>query len=206
VIGLWTYSTFWGKGSGDCGLVTWSTHHQYRNGNSQTSDQTRVVPLGAGDGVSLPRTGTENVELSTRFYTSGDKVIRTENVVGLARGSHSWRPLYLTTLPWASTWKVSWLLSGSGHSTDASTGEGGEDPHGLSSHEAEAPSIPPSPSFAPRGKPTVRLKLRHKVPSLRLTVPRNNAVAAIHDACTVRFWTLALSWLPLLIAASCRGL
>lgn len=43
-----------------------------------------------------------------------------------------------------------------------------------------------SPSFAPRGKPTVSLKFRHKLPPpLQLTPPRNTTVAAIHNTCSV---------------------
>ncbi|KAH8815133.1 Mysoin-binding motif of peroxisomes-domain-containing protein [Xylogone sp. PMI_703] len=46
-------------------------------------------------------------------------------------------------------------------------------------------SAPPSPSFAPRGKPTARLKFRQSLPPpLRLTIPRNVAIAAIHDTCS----------------------
>lgn len=73
-----------------------------------------------------------------------------------------------------------------------SIGEGGETQHGLSSKEPDETSAPPSPSFAPRGKPTVRLKLRHRVPSLRLIVPQNKAVAAIQEACSVRLPPLPL--------------
>lgn len=43
-----------------------------------------------------------------------------------------------------------------------------------------------SPSFAPRGKPTVPLKFRHKLPPpLQLAPARNTTVAAIHNTCSV---------------------
>ncbi|KAG0650746.1 hypothetical protein D0Z07_2375 [Hyphodiscus hymeniophilus] len=65
-------------------------------------------------------------------------------------------------------------------------GEGGEDSHGISSRETEPSSTSSSPSFAPRGKPTLRLNFRHKLPPpLRLAIPQNNAVAAIHNTCSV---------------------
>jgi hypothetical protein len=74
------------------------------------------------------------------------------------------------------------------HSTHfvAGEGEGGQDSGGESNLETQVSSTSSSPSFAPRGKPTARLKLRHKVPTLRLTGPRNNAVTAIREACSVR--------------------
>jgi hypothetical protein len=99
----------------------------------------------------------------------------------------------LTILPSASTSKVGWLVL---HRLDTpsnvSVGEGGEHSHGLSSQGPATTSVPSSPSFAPRGKPTVRLKLRHRVPSLHLAIPRNHAVTAIHDACSVRCTPLPL--------------
>lgn len=91
-------------------------------------------------------------------------------------------------------WFSSSLLDLAPQLTSLSTGEGGEDPHGLSSQEPNAPSAPPSPSFAPRGKPKARLKLRHRVPTLRLSVPQNHAVTVIHEACSVRFSLLPLRW------------
>lgn len=56
-----------------------------------------------------------------------------------------------------------------------------------SSHEGDADSDLSSPSFAPRGKPTIPLKFRHKLPPpLQLTSPsRNPTVAAIHNTCSV---------------------
>lgn len=64
-------------------------------------------------------------------------------------------------------------------------GEGGEDSHGILGREPEPSSTSSSPSFAPRGKPTVRLKFRQKLPPpLRLAIPQNNTVAAIHNTCS----------------------
>ncbi|RFU32047.1 hypothetical protein B7463_g4336, partial [Scytalidium lignicola] len=46
-------------------------------------------------------------------------------------------------------------------------------------------SIPSSPSFAPRGKPTARLKFRQSLPPpLRLNIPQNHTIAAIHNTCS----------------------
>ncbi|KAG4026216.1 hypothetical protein MFRU_043g00210 [Monilinia fructicola] len=65
-------------------------------------------------------------------------------------------------------------------------GEGGEDTQWASSHEGDADSDLSSPSFAPRGKPTVPLKFRHKLPPpLQLAPARNTTVAAIHNTCSV---------------------
>jgi hypothetical protein len=81
---------------------------------------------------------------------------------------------------------VSWLHAFTHELTDFSAGEGGDYPHGLSSLEPEPSSTSPSPSFAPRGRPTVRSKYRQRLPPpIRLAIPQNNTVAAIHDTCSV---------------------
>ncbi|PQE14135.1 proliferating cell nuclear antigen protein [Rutstroemia sp. NJR-2017a BVV2] len=64
-------------------------------------------------------------------------------------------------------------------------GEGGEDAQWTSSREGDADSNSSSPSFAPRGKPTIPLKFRHKLPPpLQLSTSRNPTVAAIHNTCS----------------------
>lgn len=64
-------------------------------------------------------------------------------------------------------------------------GEGGDEPATIPNQEHDASSNPPSPSYAPRGRPTVRSKFRHKLPPpLRLAIPQNSAVAIIHNTCS----------------------
>ncbi|PVH88622.1 hypothetical protein DL98DRAFT_404210 [Cadophora sp. DSE1049] len=71
-------------------------------------------------------------------------------------------------------------------------GEGGDDSDSTPNHEPELPSTTSSPSFAPQGRPTVRPKFRQKLPPpLRLAIPQNNAVAAIHNTCSVCHTPLA---------------
>lgn len=62
-------------------------------------------------------------------------------------------------------------------------GDGEEDPlRNLSRNHDASSSSSPSPSFAPQGKPKVRLKIRNNLPPpLRLNIPHNNAVATIHN-------------------------
>ncbi|TVY59167.1 hypothetical protein LCER1_G000175 [Lachnellula cervina] len=65
-------------------------------------------------------------------------------------------------------------------------GEGGEGSSNASSspgHDASPKLL--SPSFAPRGRPTARLKFRQKLPPpLRLAIPPKNAVALLHNTCS----------------------
>ncbi|KUJ24081.1 uncharacterized protein LY89DRAFT_679325 [Mollisia scopiformis] len=67
-------------------------------------------------------------------------------------------------------------------------GGGGHELERAPSHEdgdGDASSNTSSPSFAPRGKPTLRSKFRHKLPPpLRLAIPANSAVAALHNTCS----------------------
>ncbi|TAQ86528.1 hypothetical protein B7494_g5156 [Chlorociboria aeruginascens] len=58
-------------------------------------------------------------------------------------------------------------------------GQGGE-----GTHDEEIESSSSSPSFAPRGKPTVQLKSRNKVLPPRLAISQNNAIAAIRSTCS----------------------
>ncbi|KAH8792404.1 Mysoin-binding motif of peroxisomes-domain-containing protein [Hyaloscypha finlandica] len=64
-------------------------------------------------------------------------------------------------------------------------GEGGEEAQGIPGREQDASSSSSSPTFAPRGRPTVRARFRNKLPPpLRLAIPRNNTVAALHNTCS----------------------
>ncbi|KAI9048196.1 hypothetical protein LZ554_007991 [Drepanopeziza brunnea f. sp. 'monogermtubi'] len=66
-------------------------------------------------------------------------------------------------------------------------GDGGEASERTPSVELDVPWDGSSPSFAPRGRPTVRPKFRSKFqPPLRLLVPQNTAVAvaALHNTCS----------------------
>jgi hypothetical protein len=67
------------------------------------------------------------------------------------------------------------------------TGEGDIEEEWAPALSQTSNSLPPSPSFAPRGRPTVQPKFRNKLPTpLRLTIPPNATVAAIHNTCSVR--------------------
>jgi len=60
-------------------------------------------------------------------------------------------------------------------------GQGEDVPRGLSSHDQDASSSSSSPSFAPRGRPKARFKLRPNIPPpLRLKIPHNRTVATLH--------------------------
>jgi hypothetical protein len=74
-------------------------------------------------------------------------------------------------------------------------GEGGEEPQGIPGREHDASSRSSSPTYAPRGRPTVRAKFRSKLPPpLRLAIPQNNAVAAIHNTCSVSSKKISSRW------------
>ncbi|TVY48976.1 hypothetical protein LOCC1_G000751 [Lachnellula occidentalis] len=65
-------------------------------------------------------------------------------------------------------------------------GEGGEGSSERSSSPGQdgSPKLL-DPSFAPRGRPTARLKFRQKLPPpLRLAVPPKNTVALLHNTCS----------------------
>lgn len=51
--------------------------------------------------------------------------------------------------------------------------------------DGDASSNISSPSFAPRGKPTLRPKFKHRLPPpLRLVIPANSTVATLHNTCS----------------------
>lgn len=65
-------------------------------------------------------------------------------------------------------------------------GEGGHDSEWVDAEDkGNVDSASSSPSFAPRGKPTARLKFRQRLPTpLRLHIPQSSAIAAIHNTCS----------------------
>lgn len=67
-------------------------------------------------------------------------------------------------------------------------GDGSQEAEDTPSYgDGDASSNTSSPSFAPRGKPTLRTKFRHRLPPpLRLAMPANSTVATIHNTCSVR--------------------
>lgn len=79
------------------------------------------------------------------------------------------------------------------HQANMFKGEGGEQVRSVPGHEEDEPASPASTSFAPRGKPTVRLRFQHKLPSpLRLAIPENTAAASAYNTCSVSRWTKTL--------------
>lgn len=125
-----------------------------------------------------------------------------------------WRPYYLRTRLSPITLKVSEchvtylqrFAFGRVADICCFLGEGGNEPATIPNQEHDASSNPPSPSYAPRGRPTVRSKFRHKLPPpLRLAIPQNSAVAIIHNTCSVSAHIIATSGLRLadLYAESC---
>lgn len=103
-----------------------------------------------------------------------------------------WRPSYSRTRRLPSIWKA---CTSSPSSTwpylhrplTFTAGDSDKETESNPSYEApETPSNSSSPSFAPRGRPTVRPRFRNKLPPpLRLAIPQNNAVAAIHNTYSV---------------------
>ncbi|KAF4635485.1 hypothetical protein G7Y89_g2610 [Cudoniella acicularis] len=64
-------------------------------------------------------------------------------------------------------------------------GEGGDNLSDGSSKGQGTPSKTPNPSFAPRGRPIQRPKLRQKLPPpLRIAIPQNKAVAILSKTCS----------------------
>ncbi|KAH6675507.1 Mysoin-binding motif of peroxisomes-domain-containing protein [Halenospora varia] len=64
-------------------------------------------------------------------------------------------------------------------------GEGGDSSSDSSSKGQETPSKNANASFAPRGRPIQRSKLRNKIPPpLRISIPQNKTVAIIQNTCS----------------------